>query len=75
MTGGAGFIGSNFVHHLMTRSDAMVTVLDKLTYAASRDSLNGLPPDRVGLVVGDVADQSLVDDLAAHTRRDRALRR
>ena len=47
MTGGAGFIGSNFVHHVVAHTDATVTVLDKLTYAASRESLDGLPEDRV----------------------------
>ena len=64
VTGGAGFIGSNFVHHLVGHTDAVVTVLDKLTYAASRESLEGLPEDRVSLVVGDVADQPLVEKLA-----------
>jgi len=63
VTGGAGFIGSNFVHHLVAHTDAVVTVLDKLTYAASRESLDGLPTDRVGLVVGDVADPGVVDEL------------
>jgi dTDP-glucose 4,6-dehydratase len=63
VTGGAGFIGSNFVHHLVHHTDAVVTVLDKLTYAASRESLAGLPADRVTLVVGDVADQPLVEKL------------
>ncbi|MGZ6754831.1 MAG: dTDP-glucose 4,6-dehydratase [Nocardioides sp.] len=63
VTGGAGFIGSNFVHHLVGHTDAVVTVLDKLTYAASKESLEGLPPDRVSLVVGDVADGPLVDRL------------
>jgi dTDP-glucose 4,6-dehydratase len=63
VTGGAGFIGSNFVHHLVHHTDAEVTVLDKLTYAASRESLDGLPPERVRLVVGDVADQPLVEGL------------
>jgi dTDP-glucose 4,6-dehydratase len=63
VTGGAGFIGSNFVHHLVAHTEARVTVLDKLTYAASRESLEGLPDGRVELVVGDVADAALVDDL------------
>ena len=63
VTGGAGFIGSNFVHHLVHQTDAVVTVLDKLTYAASRESLEGLPAERVSLVVGDVADQPLVEKL------------
>lgn len=35
VTGGAGFIGSNFVHHVLAHTDARVTVLDKLTYAGS----------------------------------------
>jgi dTDP-glucose 4,6-dehydratase len=42
-----------------------VTVLDKMTYAASRESLEGLPEDRVTLVVGDVADAETVDRLVA----------
>lgn len=63
VTGGAGFIGSNFVHHLVRTTDVRVTVLDKLTYASSRESLAGLPPERVELVVGDVCDAPLVDRL------------
>ena len=63
VTGGAGFIGSNFVHHLVEHTDVHVTVLDKLTYAASREALEGLPADRVELVVGDVCDVELVDRL------------
>ena len=65
VTGGAGFIGSNFVHHVVAHTDARVTVLDKLTYAATRESLSGLPEDRVELVVGDVADAATVDGLVA----------
>ena len=75
VTGGAGFIGSNFVHHVIAHTDAHVTVLDKLTYAATRESLGGLPEDRVDLVVGDIADAELVDDLVGSHRRGRALRR
>jgi len=65
VTGGAGFIGSNFVHHLVAHTDARITVLDKLTYAASRESLAGLPEDRVSLVVGDIAEPSVVEPLVA----------
>src|SRR3546814_16019263 len=63
VTGGAGFIGSNFVHHVVEHTDDHVTVLDKLTYAGNRASLAGLPEDRVELVVGDIADAGLVDGL------------
>ena len=65
VTGGAGFIGSNFVHHLVEHTDLQITVLDKLTYAASKESLAGLPEDRVQLVVGDIADEDIVDPLVA----------
>lgn len=65
VTGGAGFIGSNFVHHVVHNTSAHVTVLDKLTYAASREAIDTLPPDRVSLVVGDVADGLVVDPLVA----------
>jgi len=65
VTGGAGFIGSNFVHHLVRTTDAQVIVLDKLTYASTEASLAGLPEDRVRLVVGDIADAALVDSLVA----------
>ena len=63
VTGGAGFIGSNFVHHVIEHTDDHVTVLDKLTYAGNRGSLEGLPADRVELIVGDITDAGLVDSL------------
>ncbi|WP_092564833.1 dTDP-glucose 4,6-dehydratase [Bowdeniella nasicola] len=63
VTGGAGFIGSNFVHYLVDQTDHQVLVLDKLTYAGHRESLDGLDPERVELVVGDVCDKDLVLEL------------
>ena len=63
VTGGAGFIGSNFVHYVSDHTDHQVTVLDKLTYAGNRASLAGLPEERVSFVHGDVADAELVDQL------------
>mgnify|MGYP004473423851 CR=1 FL=1 len=64
VTGGAGFIGSNFVHYVVNHHpEVHVTVLDKLTYAGNKENLAGLPSDRVELVVGDVADAELVDRL------------
>ncbi|MFG6445034.1 dTDP-glucose 4,6-dehydratase [Microbacterium sp. P07] len=65
VTGGAGFIGSNFVHHIVDHTDHHVTVLDKLTYAGNRASLAGLPDDRVEFVRGDITDAPLVDELFA----------
>ncbi|MDX2376557.1 dTDP-glucose 4,6-dehydratase [Microbacterium sp. LRZ72] len=63
VTGGAGFIGSNFVHHVVAHTDHHVTVLDKLTYAGNRASLAGVPESRVAFVQGDIADAELVDRL------------
>jgi dTDP-glucose 4,6-dehydratase len=63
VTGGAGFIGSNFVRHLVEHTDDEVIVLDKLTYAGDRRNLEGLPDSRVRLVVGDIGDAELVDGL------------
>jgi dTDP-glucose 4,6-dehydratase len=70
VTGGAGFIGSNFVRSLVEDTDASVTVLDKLTYAGSRANLDGLPADRVRLEVGDIADPAVVDPLVDRLAQD-----
>ena len=62
VTGGAGFIGSNFVHFVVdNHPEVHITVLDKLTYAGNKKNLAGLPADRVELVVGDITDAELVD--------------
>jgi dTDP-glucose 4,6-dehydratase len=63
VTGGAGFIGSNFVHYVAENTDHHVTVLDSLTYAGNLASLAGLTEDRVTFVKGDITDAALVDDL------------
>lgn len=65
VTGGAGFIGSNFVHYALATTDHHVTVLDKLTYAGNLESLKGLPEDRFSFVQGDICDAELVDRLVA----------
>ncbi|MGJ9412973.1 dTDP-glucose 4,6-dehydratase [Aeromicrobium sp. CF4.19] len=65
VTGGAGFIGSGLVHHLIAHTDAVVTVLDKLTGAGNRDSLTGVPDERLRFVRGDVCDVAVVDELVA----------
>ena len=66
VTGGAGFIGSNFVHlTLAQRPQTRITVLDKLTYAGTTRSLDPVA-DRIELVRGDVADRELTDRLVAN---------
>jgi dTDP-glucose 4,6-dehydratase len=67
VTGGAGFIGSNFVHHVIDTTDHQVTVLDALTYAGNRRSLEGLPESRFTFVHGDITDAELVDGLVRDT--------
>jgi dTDP-glucose 4,6-dehydratase len=84
VTGGAGFIGANFVNRtLETRSDTEITVLDAMTYAANEASLSGIR-DQIELVKGDIADASVVDELvgkadlvvhfAAESHNDNSLR-
>jgi dTDP-glucose 4,6-dehydratase len=84
VTGGAGFIGSNFVHYVLDHTDSSVTVLDKLTYAGNRESLEGLPENRFAFVRGDICNASLVHELvpkhdlvvhfAAESHNDNSLR-
>jgi dTDP-glucose 4,6-dehydratase len=84
VTGGAGFIGANFVHQTVrTRPDAQVTVLDALTYAGDRRSLAAVA-DRITFVEGSITDALLVDNLveaadvvvhfAAESHNDNSLR-
>ena len=66
VTGGAGFIGSHVVDLLMTRGEARVTVLDKLTYAGDLSNLERHRDDeRFRFVQGDIADPSAVGPLVA----------
>ena len=67
VTGGAGFIGSNFVHWVCANHPEVerIAVLDKLTYAGNPANLAGLPGDKAELVVGDICDAGLVDRLFA----------
>jgi dTDP-glucose 4,6-dehydratase len=67
ITGGAGFIGANFVHRtLATRPDAQVRVVDAMTYAANAQSLASVA-DRIELIEGDVADNSLMNQLVGES--------
>ncbi len=61
VTGGAGFIGSNFVHRLLAKHpDAHVVVLDALTYAGRRENLHGLRDTQLTFVHGDIRDPEAV---------------
>ena len=61
VTGGAGFIGSNFARHVLTNTDDQVTILDALTYAGNRANLADLDADpRLRFVHGDICDRELV---------------
>ncbi len=65
VTGGAGFIGSNFVRHVLDATELVVVNLDLLTYAGNRESLAGLDPARHHFVHGDICDAALVRGLLA----------
>jgi dTDP-glucose 4,6-dehydratase len=86
ITGGAGFIGSNFVRYTLDRSDYDVVVVDKLTYAGSLDNLEGLSgTPRFTFYQADIADReamvrvfarhepAAVMNLAAETHVDRSI--
>ena len=67
VTGGAGFIGSNFIRHILTTyPDYRVTNLDKLTYAGNLENLTDIENDqRYTFVKGDICDREVVDKVAA----------
>jgi dTDP-glucose 4,6-dehydratase len=86
VTGGAGFIGANFVRHALSNSDARVVVFDKLTYAGNLASLSDVAGSpRYAFVQGDIADReavrallraqrpSAVVNFAAETHVDRSI--
>ncbi len=64
ITGGAGFIGCNFVRLVLQETQAAVVVFDKLTYAGSLDNLAGVLEDpRVTFIAGDIADPAAVQSV------------
>jgi dTDP-glucose 4,6-dehydratase len=66
VTGGAGFIGSNFVHFIQReRPDWHITVLDNLTYAGNSKNLEGLDESRFGFVKGDICDEATINNAVA----------
>ena len=64
VTGGCGFIGSNFIRHILNvDSNFKIINLDKLTYAGNELNLFGLPEERHKLIIGDICDSNLLDRL------------
>jgi dTDP-glucose 4,6-dehydratase len=67
VTGGAGFIGSNFARRIVDGTYSgfsSITILDKLTYAGTLTNLLEIPPGEFNFIQGDICDQELVDRLA-----------
>jgi dTDP-glucose 4,6-dehydratase len=66
VTGGAGFIPSNFIHHLLAKTPYEVVSLDALTYAGNLDNLSGaMSHERLSFVHGDIRDVDLVRDVVS----------
>src|SRR5438874_1061327 len=66
VTGGAGFIPSNFIHHLLAKTPFEVVSLDALTYAGNLDNLSGaMSHERLSFVHGDIRDAELVQDVVS----------
>src|SRR6266571_5761213 len=66
VTGGAGFISSNFIHHLLAKTPYDVVSLDALTYAGNIENLSGvMSHERLSFVHGDVRDAELVRDVVS----------
>ena len=65
VTGGVGFIGSNFIHYLLKLNldNIKIIVLDNLTYAADLRNLDGLDKNSYELIVGDICDKELISKL------------
>lgn len=62
VTGGAGFIGSNFVHYVYNKyPDVHITVFDKLTYAGNKENISAILGNRVDFLIGDISDAEVVD--------------
>ncbi|MDP2966560.1 MAG: dTDP-glucose 4,6-dehydratase [Pelolinea sp.] len=72
VTGGAGFIGSNFIRFLLTSNEGIsITNLDLLTYAGSLENLQGLPNSQhYSFIHGDICDQELVEKIVGENKID-----
>ena len=60
VTGGCGFIGSNFVKYLISLENYFPIIIDKLTYAGSKENINQISEERFEFVEGDICDEQLL---------------
>ena len=64
ITGGCGFIGSNFIHFLLDNQlSSQIINLDKITYAGNKDNLSTIDDDNYHFIKGDICNQSTVRDI------------
>ena len=72
ITGGAGFIGSNFIHYILKKyKNYKIVNLDKLTYAGNLDNLKDIKKDsRYKFIKGDICDEKLVDRIFKNEKPD-----
>ena len=68
VTGGGGFIGSNFVRYIYREKPSWdITVYDKLTYAGNLKNIEGLDKNRVHFIKADICDQASIDKAVSET--------
>jgi len=71
VTGGAGFIGSNFIRYILSETGWTITNLDKLTYAGNLENLAGVQDDpRYSFVRGDIAEATFINSLFTEKKFD-----
>src|ERR1700676_89866 len=73
VTGGAGFIGSNFIRTWLEEFGGLVVNVDKRTYAGSSHNLSGIAADRHRFVCGDIGDRALIGKLLDEHRPGRVI--
>lgn len=71
VTGGAGFMGSSFIRHMLSSHDVSITTIDALTYASDMDSLSSVVGKKnFKFIKGDISDRDLVFDIVRDERPD-----
>ncbi len=69
ITGGAGFIGSNFIEHILNNQEVIIYNLDKLTYAGNLDNLKSVENhERYHFIKGDICNRVLIEEIFAESR-------